>query len=36
MLDGKSIAIVTGGFGALGRTVCKQLESDGWRVTAVP
>lgn len=35
MLDGKSIAIVTGGFGALGRAVCKQLESDGWCVAVL-
>jgi NAD(P)-dependent dehydrogenase (short-subunit alcohol dehydrogenase family) len=35
MPDGKSIAIVTGGFGALGGAVCKRLEEDGWRVAVL-
>ncbi|MBL8513356.1 MAG: SDR family NAD(P)-dependent oxidoreductase [Betaproteobacteria bacterium] len=32
MADRKSIAIVSGGFGALGRAVCDRLAADGWRV----
>ncbi len=32
MSESNSVAVVTGGLGALGKTVCRRLVRDGWRV----